>query len=143
MAVRSIYLPDPQIQNNRIRIEGEEHRHLSVARIEADEAVEIFNGQGDVWMAVIESVDKRSTLARVSEARKVERDALQLTVGLALIRIPAFELALEKLVEVGVARIVPFVAARSNVAAGNRHERWSRILIEAAKQSKQYFIPVL
>jgi len=50
---------------------------------------------------------------------------------------------LEKAVEVGVTRIVPFTAIRSNAAPGNRHERWLRILIEAAKQSKCYYLPVL
>src|SRR5262249_17910783 len=63
--------------------------------------------------------------------------------GLAVIRMAAFELALEKVVEVGVSRIVPFIAERSNVAAGNRHSRWQRILVEAAKQSKQYYVPTL
>ena len=58
-----------------------------------------------------------------------------------MIRIAAFELALEKAVEVGVTRIVPFTAARSNAVAGNRHDRWSRIVIEAAKQSKRYHRP--
>src|SRR5437870_4132076 len=62
---------------------------------------------------------------------------------MSMIRIPAFELALEKAVEVGVTRIVPFTAARSNVGAGHRHDRWMRIIIEAAKQSKHYYLPKL
>jgi len=62
---------------------------------------------------------------------------------MAMIRIAAFELALEKAVEVGVTRIVPFTASRSNLAPGRRHDRWLRILIEAAKQSKRYYLPAL
>ncbi len=68
---------------------------------------------------------------------------MELILAPALIRIASFELALEKVVEVGVARIVPFTADRSNAAPGARHERWMRILIEAAKQSKQYYVPAL
>jgi len=60
-----------------------------------------------------------------------------------MIRIAAFELALEKAVEVGVTRIIPMLAERSNAVPGDRHDRWMRILIEAAKQSKQYYMPVL
>ena len=62
---------------------------------------------------------------------------------MALIRVAAFELALEKAVEVGVTRIAPFAAARSNVDPGRRHDRWTRVLIEAAKQSKHYHLPQL
>jgi len=143
MAVRSVYLPSPDIQNNRIRIDGEEHRHLSVARAESGETVEIIDGKGTAWIATIESVSKRETVGRLSDQRHIPRDSLDLTLGLAIIRTAAFELALEKVIEVGVTRIVPFVAARSNVLPGNRHDRWLRIVIEAMKQSKQYHLPVL
>src|SRR5262249_21011618 len=71
------------------------------------------------------------------------RDPLELILGLALVRVAAFEVALEKVVEVGVTRIMPFVADRSNVVAGDRHDRWHRLLIEAAKQSKQDWLPAL
>jgi len=91
----------------------------------------------------VESIGKHETIARITESRKAEADPVELILGLALIRIGAFELALEKAVEVGVTRIVPFTASRSNPAPGNRHDRWVRILIEAAKQSKHYYVPVL
>jgi 16S rRNA (uracil1498-N3)-methyltransferase len=143
MAVKSVYLPDPSIQNDRIRIDADEHRHLVVARAAPNEAFEIFDGMGKVWTAVVESVGKRETIARVTESRLVPRDHLELILAVALVRVAAFELALEKVVEVGVTRIMPFVADRSNVVPGDRHDRWRRILIEAAKQSKQYWLPVL
>jgi 16S rRNA (uracil1498-N3)-methyltransferase len=114
-----------------------------VARAEANEVVEIFDGKGALWAAVVESIGKRETIVRVTESRKIRRDPLELILALAMIRIAAFELALEKLVEVGVTRIVPFTADRSNVAPRNRYERWLRILVEAAKQSKQYYLPAL
>ena len=143
MAVRSVYLPDPAIQDNRIHIIGDEHRHLVVARAESNEVVEIFDGKGRAWTATVESLGKHETIARVTSSRRIPRDPLELVLALALIRTTAFELALEKVAEVGITRIVPFLAERSNVSSGNRHERWLRILIEAAKQSKQYYVPVL
>lgn len=114
-----------------------------VARAEAGEAVEIFDGKGSVWTAVVESIGKHATIAGIRQSRKVERDKAEVILGLALIRMAAFELALEKAVEVGVSRIVPFPASRSNAVPGNRHDRWLRILIEAAKQSKHYYLPAL
>jgi 16S rRNA (uracil1498-N3)-methyltransferase len=143
MAVRSIYLPEPLIQDGCIHVDGEEHHHLAVARVETGEAIEIFDGKGNVWTAVVESSGKRETLARVKESRKVAQDPREVILALAIIRIGAFELALEKAVEIGIRRIVPFTASRSNLAPGHRHDRWLRILIEAAKQSKHYYVPAL
>ena len=143
MSLRSVYLAAPSFQNDRLHLTGDEHRHLAVARAEPDELIEVFDGNGHVWTAAIESVSKRETIARVTASRTVPPASLELILGMAMIRIAAFELALEKAVEVGVTRIVPFTAARSNVTSGNRHDRWTRILIEAAKQSKHYYVPKL
>ena len=131
------------IRDGCVHVDGEEHHHLAVARAEPGEAIEVFDGKGNVWSAVVESSSKRETLARVKEARRAVRDPREVILALAIIRIGAFELALEKAVEIGIRRIVPFTASRSNLAPGHRHDRWARILIEAAKQSKHYYMPAL
>ena len=143
MPLKSVYLPDPALQNDRIRITDEEHRHLVVTRAEKDELIEIFDGRGNVWSSSVESVGKRETVAIVRGSRHESPPPFELILGQAMIRVAAFEMALEKAVEVGVTRIVPFMAARSNLAPGGRHERWCRILVEAAKQSKRYYLPAL
>jgi len=141
MALRSVYLDVPSVEDERLHLTGDEHRHLAVARAEQHELIEVFDGKGHVWTAAIESVSKRETIARVTASRIVPLPSLELILGMAMIRIAAFEMTLEKAVEVGVTRIVPFTATRSNVIPGNRRERWTRILIEAAKQSKHYYLP--
>jgi len=143
MSLKSVYLPDPSFNGNQVQIGGEEHRHLVVARAEKNELVEIFDGKGHVWIVHVDSVGKRETLARLKESRQVMRDSTEIIIAQAIIRAGAFELALEKAVEIGVTRIVPFAAARSNIVSGNRNDRWQRIVIEAAKQSKRYYLPVL
>lgn len=143
MALKSIYLPEPSFEGEIARIGGEEHRHLVVARAEAGEPVEIFDGKGNVWAAAIVSVGKREALMRVGEQRRIEVPAVDVTLAQALIRTAAFELVIEKAVELGITRIVPFVASRSNVTAVRRPDRWLRIIVEAAKQSKRYHLPVV
>jgi 16S rRNA (uracil1498-N3)-methyltransferase len=142
MALKSVYLPSPQIQNGVITITDEEHRHLAVGRAEPGEKLEVFNGTGQVWLCEVVEVGKRQTSVRVQNERVEPAPKLNLILGLALIRSANFELALEKAVEVGVTRIIPFVASRSN-SSGERRERWERIIIEAAKQSKRFHLPVL
>src|SRR5262249_54806321 len=114
MAVRSVYLPEPFIEDDQIRIKGDEHHHLIVARVEPNEIIEIFDGKGSVWTAAVDSVGKRETVVRVNRYRKIQRDPVELILAAALTRIASFELALEKVVEVGATRIVPFTADRSN-----------------------------
>src|SRR5438552_2913019 len=78
MSLRSVFCPSPSFQNDRIHIAGDEHRHLVVARTVKDELVEIFDGNGNVWRAVVESVTKRETIARVRESRQVAPPSLEL-----------------------------------------------------------------
>jgi len=143
MSLKSVYLPTASLHDNRVRITDEEHHHLIVGRAERGEVIEVFDGKGNVWTVAVETVSKRETIGVLRESRKIPPPSVDLILGIALIRIAAFELALEKAVEIGVTRVVPFTAARSNAVSGNRHDRWSRIVIEAAKQSKRYHVPAI
>jgi 16S rRNA (uracil1498-N3)-methyltransferase len=143
MAIRSIYQPKPLVEDERMRIIGDEHKHLAVTRVDRNEVIEVFDGRGTVWTTTVDSVGVGETILRVVESRKIKRDPVGLILALALIRPSAFEFALEKVVEIGVSRIVPFAADRSNAPPLNRPERMQRIVIEAAKQSKQYNLPVV
>ncbi len=107
MALKSVYLPDPSISSGVVRITGEEHRHLAVARAEPGERLEIFDGKGSVWTAAVLEVDKRQAWAKIESQRQVAPPTFELILGQALIRTSAFELAIEKAVEVGVTRIIP------------------------------------
>src|SRR5438552_17856648 len=130
MSLRSVYWPAPSFQNCRTRIAGDEHRHLFVARVEKSETLEVFDGNGSVWTAVVESVTKRETIARVRQSRHVSPPSLELILAMSMIRIPAFELALEKAVEVGVTRIVPCPPPRTTPGAASRTDRGMPIAIE-------------
>jgi len=143
MAIKSVYIRGPEIRDAVLHIRDEEHRHLSVARAAAGETIEVFDGLGAVWNATVTSVGRRETLAQIEGKRQAAPDSHQLILGLALIRSAAFELALEKSIETGVTRIIPVVASRSNVKDAGRRERLQRIIVEAAKQSKRYYLPVL
>jgi 16S rRNA (uracil1498-N3)-methyltransferase len=143
MSLKSVYFPTLSFHDNRIRITDDEHHHLVVSRTEAGESIEVFDGKGNVWIVVVEAVSKRETIGILKETRKIPPPSVDLILGIALIRTAAFEFALEKAVEIGVTRVVPFTAARSNAVAGHRHNRWSRSVIEAAKQSKRYHVPAI
>jgi 16S rRNA (uracil1498-N3)-methyltransferase len=72
---------------------------------------------------------------------------LHVTLLLAIVKFDRFEWALEKATELGVGEIVPLAAARSEkgliAAAAKRAQRWEKILLESAQQSRRLAPPVL
>jgi 16S rRNA (uracil1498-N3)-methyltransferase len=70
---------------------------------------------------------------------------LQLTLALSIFKFDRMEWAIEKCTELGVSRIVPVLARRTDrhlaTAAEKRRERWQRIAREAAEQSRRIIPP--
>ena len=72
---------------------------------------------------------------------------LQLTLALAVFKFDRMEWAIEKCTELGVSRIVPVIARRTDshlaAAAGKRSERWQRIVVEASEQARRVSPPTV
>jgi 16S rRNA (uracil1498-N3)-methyltransferase len=99
---------------------------------------------GRAWLARIASIDRdsvRFTLLNELEAAP----ALPVTLLLSIFKFDRMEWAIEKAVELGSSRIVPVLADRTEKhlaqAAGKRVERWRRLGLEAAKQSRRSDLP--
>jgi 16S rRNA (uracil1498-N3)-methyltransferase len=69
----------------------------------------------------------------------------QITVYLSIFKFDRMEWALEKLTELGVARVVPMIAQRTEEhlakAAARRVERWRKIAREASQQARRVAPP--
>jgi 16S rRNA (uracil1498-N3)-methyltransferase len=77
---------------------------------------------------------------------ELEADAaLPIHLLLAIFKFDHFEWAIEKATELGLARITPILARRTEkhlaLAAPKRLERWRRIALESSKQSRRTDIP--
>jgi 16S rRNA (uracil1498-N3)-methyltransferase len=72
---------------------------------------------------------------------------LPVRLYLSIMRFERMEWAIEKCVELGVTCLVPMVAARSDprlvAAAAKRIERWQRLILQAAEQSRRSAPPEL
>ena len=123
---------------------GEHATHLSrVLRAEIGQEFDIATGD----------TVRRGTIAAIADDRvefslgatlAVEPSA-SLTLALAIFKFDRMEWAIEKCTEIGVARIIPVVARRTDArlasAAQKRHERWERIARQAAEQSRRAGAP--
>jgi 16S rRNA (uracil1498-N3)-methyltransferase len=73
--------------------------------------------------------------------------AMPVTLVMAAYKFDRMEWAIEKATELGVAAIAPVVARRTEKhlaqAAGKRVERWRRLAVEAAQQSRRSDVPAI
>jgi 16S rRNA (uracil1498-N3)-methyltransferase len=108
---------------------------------------------GQIFDVVAGGFLHRAEIVTVNEARvdfllheELESDAaLPLHLLLAVFKFDHMEWAIEKATELGIARITPILARRTEKhlaqAALKRAERWRRIALEASKQSRRTTIP--
>ncbi len=125
-------------------LKGEQANHLiRVLRAETGMRADVVAGKS-VFAAVIENVGE--TVVRFRLEREIERDEpLPLRLWLAVFKFDRMEWAVEKATELGVSAIVPVISRRTEKhlaqAATTRVERWRRIALEAAKQSRGSGVP--
>jgi 16S rRNA (uracil1498-N3)-methyltransferase len=117
-----------------------------VLRVEVGQQYEISDGVR-AYLAAIEGVSKNEVRFRVVEELEAASALPPVTLYVALIKFDRFEWMVEKATEIGVERIVPVEAARTEqglyAAAGKRVERWRKIARESSQQSRRVSAPVV
>lgn len=125
---------------------GDQAAHL-IRVLRAQPGMEFDIVAGDrVWHAVIAGIT--GDAVRFNLVAEIESDpALPITLLLSIFKFDRMEWAIEKATELGVSRIVPIVARRSEKhlaqVAPSRTERWRKIARESAQQSRRSDIPVI
>src|SRR5690606_16321296 len=97
-----------------VRVVGDEAHHaVAVRRLRGGERLVLTDGAGTVALGTVAETGKRSLVVLVEEVGEQPEPAPSVTVVQALAKGDRGERAVEVLTEVGVARIVPWAAARS------------------------------
>ena len=130
------YCPESPVAG-RLTICGDEAHHLArVRRVGVGEVVDLFNGRGGLWRAEVLELARDRVALRVIEAIAPGPPmACDLTLATALPKGDRVEWLVEKATELGVARLVPLVTARTVVdPRAGKLDRLRRRVVEAAKQ---------
>jgi 16S rRNA (uracil1498-N3)-methyltransferase len=132
------------VHENIAALTGEHALHLSrVLRAQIGQEFDVACGDVVRLGKVISISDNRVEFALGEEVPA--RGAADLTLALAVFKFDRMEWAIEKCTEIGVARIIPVVAQRTDshlaAAATKRHERWLRLARQAAEQSRRVAPP--
>lgn len=131
------------LPNELFKIEGEDAAHLSFSlRAKKGEALTLVF-EGMEYPAVIAGFSKNTVTVLPGEGRAAGGEpAVDVTLYVGLPKGDKLELIVQKAVELGASRVVPFVAERSVVQPNPRKiERLRRVAREAAAQCGRGKVP--
>ncbi|HXB62682.1 MAG TPA: RsmE family RNA methyltransferase [Acidobacteriaceae bacterium] len=125
---------------------GMQAQHLArVLRAEPGQVFDVVAG-GHLHRSEIVSVSDSEVIFLLHEEMLAD-PALPLHLLLAVFKFDRYEWAIEKATELGVERITPVLARRTEKhlaqSSAKRVERWRRIAHEAAQQSRRSDVPVI
>lgn len=125
----------------------ENARHIRALRLRQGEAVTIVTPDGEQCGGVMESVASDAPAARICSRKPCENEPdVWVTLYQALPKGDKMDMIVQKCVELGVSRIVPVLSARcvsrpDQKSLQKKRERWQKIALQAAMQSRRGMIP--
>ena len=129
-----------EVSGNRAALSGEHAEHLvRVLRAQVGQEFDIASG-ATVRSGRIVSVHQDRVEFELGEEIPAT-PATNIVLVLSVFKFDRMEWAIEKCTELGIARIVPLLARRTDAhlatAAAKRVERWRKIVLHAAEQSRR------
>ena len=119
------------------------HQWRSVFRYNVASQVILFDGSGFDYFAIITSLrNSGATLEIIKKTKNKTKPKINLWLCIGIIKKDNFELAVQKVTELGVSQIIPVLCERSEKKNLNM-ERLKKILIESSEQSGRGDIPVI
>jgi 16S rRNA (uracil1498-N3)-methyltransferase len=137
-----------EVRGDSAALVGEHAAHLArVLRAEVGQEFDIAAGE-EVRRGTITTIsfDRVEFALGERQGLRSSRPTIpKITLVLAIFKFDRLEWAIEKCTEIGVARIIPVVARRTDAhlatSAAKRHERWEKIVRQAAEQSRRVQMP--
>jgi len=142
-----IYI-EPELIQPQIRLAQRDnvHKLRDVLRLEKENQLYVFDGQGNEYLYRLDDLDRRQLIiSQEKVSRRQARPDHALTLAFPLLNEEKTAYLLQKAVELGADVFVPFSCERSlkAKAADNKFSRWRRIIIEACRQSERLWLPRL
>jgi 16S rRNA (uracil1498-N3)-methyltransferase len=133
-----------EFSSNRASLTGEHADHLiRVLRARTGQEFEVVTG-GVVHLGRIVAIHDHRVEFELGQELPAA-SPLPVTLAIAIFKFDRMEWAIEKCTELGVARIIPMIARRTDLhlaeAAVKRMERWQRIAREASEQARRISPP--
>jgi 16S rRNA (uracil1498-N3)-methyltransferase len=144
--MRCFYLPEPKLCSGMvIRLPEELRKHLqTVLRLQPGDEIQLFNGAGQLAISIL----KENSEVELLDVVNYPSPACSLSLIQGMPKGDKLELILQKGTELGVNQFHLTAMERSvghlkSDRKQKRLERWRKIIQEAARQSRQYHLPML
>lgn len=128
----------------------EDARHIArVLRLTPGTEVRAGDGQGYTYRVLLRTVTPQQVTGEVvAKEEEKSEPALKIDLYQSLLKGEKMDWVLQKGTEIGIFAFQPFLSSRSvarpeSGQAGKKQDRWSRIALEAAKQSQRGIIPAV
>ena len=127
-------------QQTSVTLDGDQAHHAAqVMRFKVGDTIILFDGQGVEVSCKIDAISRKRVEVTIVERTTVDRAlSTELTLAVALPKKDRQKFLIEKLVELGVTRLIPVQAERSVATASEKViERIEKQVIEACKQCER------
>ncbi|MGD8366848.1 MAG: 16S rRNA (uracil(1498)-N(3))-methyltransferase [Desulfobacterales bacterium] len=139
---------EPPAVGRQASIAGTDADHIrKVLRLGPGARIFLFDGSGTEYEARITAVEANRVLAEVTAANHPNRESpVRIAVAQGILKEKKMDRVIRQLTELGADAWIPFAAERS-VARPDpqkveaRTQRWRKIAVEAAKQSRRLKVP--
>jgi 16S rRNA (uracil1498-N3)-methyltransferase len=150
MRIPRIYQNTPLCVGTTIPLEEDAANHVGrVLRMQPEQEICLFNGQGGQYQATIVDSCKKQVIARIDSFNDhTVESPLTIHLGQVVSRGDKMEFTIQKSVELGVNVITPLWSSRCGVKLhGDRLdkklEQWQKIAISACEQCGRNSIPLI
>lgn len=116
---------------------------VQVLRMKENDRVDITNGKGFLFEAVIVNAHKKNTLVHLQSEKFIKAPAQKISVGISLLKnVTRLEWLLEKATEMGIYEIKPLLCEHT-IFEKFKLERFQNIVQSAMIQSQQVWLPLI
>lgn len=129
----------PELTVGDVILDGTEAHHLlNVRRLKQADQVELFDGAGKVGIGTITRTSRRDVSISVETVEHTEPDGSTITLAIGFPKPDRARWLVEKLTELGVARVIPLQTEHSG-SSGKRLKvhKLQQYVIDACKQSRR------
>ena len=148
MSLHRFFAPTLDPGDELVALPRDEGEHLTrVLRLGMGDTVSVFNGRGDEFLArVVEAARRDVRVQLVSRLTPAAESTTPITLVQAVLKGDKMDDVIRDAVMLGASAIQPIVTRRTEVTVaalmrGTRAERWQRIALASAKQSKRAVLP--
>ena len=134
------YCPSALNTGEELSLPAGTARHVQVLRLQPDNEITLFNGQGGEFKAVVTHMGRSEVSVRVGEHHPIERELnIQVHLWSSITANERMDWLLEKATELGAATLLPITAERSVLKLkGERADKklahWQAIAVASSEQ---------